>query len=127
MRNKNRIRKIYKGYDKALKPFKTDMIKLITANKALAVAIAQTWRAETHKQQYYRAIEYFGFNHRNAYSDFCKTNIAGKVLCGEDRFWNTIRFCGHEDIYLKYRNSIPECKAFGLIFGHILKIINNRN
>ena len=127
MRSKNRIRNIYKDYDKSLKPFKTEMVNLMKNNKALAVAIAETWRADKYKSQYYKTIEYFGFNHRQAYLEFCKTDIPGKILCGQDRFWHTIRFCGYEDIYNKYRRSIPENKAFGLIFGYALRIINNRN
>ena len=37
MRSKNRIRKIYKGYDKALKPFKTEMIEAMQNNKAFGL------------------------------------------------------------------------------------------
>lgn len=126
MRSKNRIRKIYKGYDKALKPFKTEMIKLMKDNKSLAVAICETYRAESYKRQYWETISYFGKNHQNAYNDFCKTGLSGNVLCGRDEFWLTLRFCGYESIYEKYRRKIPEKKAFGLIFKHAINIINNK-
>lgn len=125
MRSKNRIRKLYKGYDKALKPFKKDMVKLMENNKALAVAICETWRAEQYSKQYWQTIGYFGRNHREAYRGFCKTGLSGKVLCGRDEFWNTLRLCGYSDIYEKYKRAIPEQKAFGLIFGNALRIINN--
>lgn len=126
MRSKNRIRKIYKGYDEALKPFKDEMIEAMQNNKSFAVAIAETWRAEQYSSQYWRTIEYFGFNHREAYKRFCETKIPGKVLTGRDEFWLTVRFCGYEHIYQKYRKSIPQNKAFGLIFGIAIDIINNK-
>lgn len=126
MRAKNRIRTLYKGYDKALKPFKTEMVELMRNNKALAVAIAETWRAEKYSTQYWKTIGYFGQNHREAYKGFCDTGLSGKVICGRDEFWLTLRFCGHEDIYNRYRRLIPERKAFGLIFGEALRIINNK-
>lgn len=127
MRSKNRIRKLYKGYDKALKPFKREMVELMENNKALAVAICETWRADQYKSQYWRVIGYFGRNHKFAYREFCNTGLSGKILCGRDEFWLTLRFCGYENIYEKYKNSIPERKAFGLIFANALSIINNNN
>ncbi|EHP45084.1 MAG: hypothetical protein E7D79_14520 [Clostridium perfringens] len=126
MRSKNRIRKLYKGYDKALKPFKREMIELMESNKALAVAICETYRAGQYSSQYWRTIGYFGRNHKAAYIDFCKTGLSGKVLCGRDEFWLTLRSCGYSDIYEKYKNAIPEKKAFGIIFGNALRIINKR-
>ena len=126
MRSKNRIRKIYKGYDKAQKAFKTEMIEAMQKNKAFAVAIAETWRAEQYSTQYWRTIEYFGFNHREAYKKFYNTGIPRKVLTGRDEFWLTVRFCGYEHIYQKYRKSIPQNKAFGLIFSIAIDVINNR-
>lgn len=126
MRSKNRIRKLYKGYDNALKPFKREMIELMEANKALAVAICETYRADQYRSQYYRTIGYFGRKHRMAYMDFCNTGLPGKVLCGRDEFWLTLRFCGYEDIYEKYKSIIPERKAFGLIFCNALRIVNKR-
>lgn len=127
MRSKNRIRNLYKGYDEALKPFKTEMIKVMVNNKAFAVAIAETWRAEQYSTQYWKTIGYFGRNHKEAYRGFCKIGLSGKVLTGRDEFWLTVRFCGYEHIYEKYKNLIPERKAFGLIFGSALKIINKRS
>lgn len=124
MRSKNRIRKLYKGYDKALKPFKKEMIELMENNKSLAVAICETWRAEQHSTQYWNTISYFGMNHREAYKKFCDTKLPGKVLCGRDEFWLTLRLCGYIDIYKKYKKAIPERKAFGLIFGNALRIVN---
>ena len=126
LRSKNRIRSLYKGYDKALKPFKEEMIEAMENNKSFAVAIAETWRAEQYCSQYWRTIEYFGFNHGEAYKKFCDTGLAGKVLTGRDEFWLTVRFCGYDHIYIKYKKLIPERKAFGLIFGHALRIINTR-
>lgn len=126
MRNKNRIRKLYKGYDKALKPFKKEMIELMENNKALAVAIYETWRAEQHSTQYWKTIGYFGRNHKKAYRRFCDTGLSGRVLCGRDEFWLTLRLCGHNDIYEKYKRAIPERKALGLILGNALRIINKR-
>lgn len=127
MRSKNRIRTIYKGYDKALKPFRNEMIEAMENNKAFAVAIAETWRAEQYSSQYWRTIGYFGRNHKKVYRDFCDTGLSGKVLTGRDEFWLTVRFCGYDHIYEKYKRLIPENKAFGLIFGHALRIINNRS
>lgn len=126
MRSKNRIRNIYKGYDKALKPFKNEMVELMKNNVALAVAIAETWRADKYSTHYWETIGYFGRNHKEAYKGFCDTGLSGKVLTGRDEFWLTIRFCGHEEIYNKYKRVIPERKAFGLIFGQALKIINSQ-
>ena len=125
MRSKNRIRKLYKGYDKALKPFKVEMTELIRNNRAFAVAIAETWRADKYRTQYWDTISYFGMNHKEAYKGFCDSGLSGKILCGRDEFWLTVRRCGYEDIYKKYRKLIPERKAFGLIFGQAIKIINS--
>lgn len=127
MRSKNRIRKLYKGYDKALKPFKTEMIKELNNNKALAVAIIETYRADKYCSQYWKTIGYFGRNHKKAYLGFCETGLSGKILCGRDEFWLTIKWCGYEDIYEKYKSSIPERKAFGLIFQAAIDIINKNN
>ena len=126
MRCKNRIRSIYPGYDKAINPFKKEMIEAMENNKAFAVAIAETWRAEQYSSQYWRTIGYFGRNHKKAYKGLCDTGISGKVLTGRDEFWLTVRFCGYDYIYEKYKRLIPERKAFGLIFGHALRIINTR-
>jgi len=126
VRSKNRVRKVYKGYDKALKPFKIEMIEIMENNRALAFAICETWRADKYKTQYHRTTRYFGINHRKAFSEFCLTEIPGEVLCGRDEFWLTLRLCGHEDIYEKYKKSIPEDKAFGLIFKNALDIVNKR-
>lgn len=126
MRCKNRIRSLYKGYDKALKPFKTEMIEVMKNNRALAFAICETWRAEKYSSHYWRTIEYFGFNHKEAYKAFCETGLAGKVLCGRDEFWLTLRFCGYKYIYEKYKESIPERKAFGLIFKNAMNIVNQK-
>lgn len=126
MRSKNRIRKLYKGYDEALKPFKVEMIKAMMNNRALAVAIAETWRASQYNTQYWRTIGYFGRNHKEAYKGFCNDKISEKILTGRDEFWITLRWCGYEEIYKKYKSSIPESKAFGLIFGEAIRIINER-
>lgn len=126
MRCKNRIRSLYKGYDKALKPFKIEMIEVMKSNKAFAMAICETWRAEKYKSQYWKTIEYFGFNHGEAYKGFCKTGLPGKYLTGRDEFWLTVRFCGYEHIYEKYKKLIPERKAFGLIFGSAMDIVNRK-
>lgn len=127
MRSKNRIRKLYRGYDKALKPFKSELVQAMKGNRALAVAIAETWRAEQYSNQYWETIGYFGRNHKEAYRGFCKSGLSGKVLCGRDEFWLTLRWCGYGDICKRYENIIPGNKAFGLIFGNALKIINKKN
>lgn len=124
MRSKNRIRKIYKDYNKSLNPFKTEMIQAMKNNKALAFAICETYRAAEFSSHYWDTISYFANNHQEAYLSFCKTDLPGKRLCGSDGFWLTLRFCGYEDIYEKYKNSIPETKAFGLIFHHAINILN---
>lgn len=126
MRSKNRVRRIYKGYDKALKPFKAEVIEAMKNNRAFAMAICETWRAEKYRSHYWNTIHYFGVNHKEAYRGFCDSGLSGKVLTGRDEFWLTVRLCGYEDIYNKYCRVIPERKAFGLIFGSALKIINNR-
>lgn len=128
MRCKNRIRSIYKGYDKALKPFKNEMIEVMKSNRALAFAICETWRAQSYSKQYWKTIKYFAKNHEEAYYDgFCRTGLSGEVLCGRDEFWLTLRFCGYKHIYEKYRKSIPERKAFGLIFKNAMDIVNEKN
>ena len=124
MKSKNRVRSLYKGYDKSLKPYKREMIEIMQNDKAFAVAIIETWRASKFRKQYFETIGYFGFNHKNAYSEFCKTNIIGKGLTGRDGFWNTVRMCGYGNIYEKYKNSIPESKAMGMVLGVAFKIIN---
>lgn len=124
MKNINRIRKIYKDYDKSLKPFKNEMVKRMKNNKALAFAICETYRATTYKSQYWEIISYFASNYPEAYLNLCKTYLLEKGLCGRDGFWLTLRFCGSEDIYEKYKKNIPESKAFGLVFGQAINIIN---
>lgn len=126
MRSKNRIRQLYKGYDKALKHFKKEMVEEMKNNKALAVAICETWRAEQYCTHYWKTIGYFGMNHKEAYKGFCDSGLSVKVLCGRDEFWITLRWCGYENIYEKYKNSIPERKAFGLIFKAAMNIVNKK-
>ena len=124
MRSKNRIRKLYDGYDKALKPYKIEMKNRLESDISLAVAIVITYRAEKIRLHYWRVIGYFGMEQREAYKAFCKTKLQYKMMCGSDSFWNTLRLCGYEDIYKKYYKVIPEQKAFGLIYQIALNIIN---
>lgn len=124
MRSKNRIRKIYKDYNKSLNLFKAEMIQAMKNNKALAFAIYETYRAARYRSHYWDVISYFRTNHLEAYLSFCKSDLPGKRTYGIDRFWLTLKCCGYEDIYEKYKNSIPESKAFGLIFHHAINILN---
>lgn len=123
MRCKNRIRQLYDGYDRALKPFKMEMSKALNGNISLVVAIVIAYRTEKMRIHYWRVIGYFGMEQKEAYKAFCKTKLQYKMMCGRDSFWKTLRLCGYEDIFLKYHKSIPEQKAFGLIYKAAIDVI----
>ena len=124
MRSKNRIRKLYDGYDKALKPYKIEMKKVLEGDTSLAVAIIIAYRAEKIRLHYWRVIGYFGMEQRQAYKEFCKTKLQYKMMCGSDGFWKTLRLCGYEDIFRKYHKAIPEQKAFGEIYQVAMNVVN---
>ncbi|PFJ33174.1 hypothetical protein [Bacillus thuringiensis] len=103
--------------------FKRDLLKAVENNRAFAMLIIQTHRANQHRRHITKIWELLGFNHPEAYKDYCK-QIGGQHLCGSEDIWKSIYFADKE-IHDKYRLSIPEMYAMGDALGIAYRVLRN--
>lgn len=80
-------------------------------NKAVIIAVIETYRAYQHKRHIMKIWEYLGFNHRKAYRGYSDT-LFGKHLCGRDELFNTLAFID-KSLYLEFYLKVPERYAMG--------------
>lgn len=103
-RNPN-IRKIRNEY-------KNVLFKEMENNKALAIAVINTFTSWKHRRHIHKIWELLGFKHKKAHKDYCN-KLIGKHLSGDETIWKTLHFGGYEDIKEKYYRLIPEMHAMG--------------
>lgn len=113
---KNCLKRRYKSIASDRRNFKNDLRQEMKTNKALAMVILETYRANKYSSQVWKTTALLGKNHREAFKDYCD-KLAGEMLCGSDEIWNTLYFSGCEDIREKYIMKIPEPIAMGDALG----------
>lgn len=102
--------------------FKNDLYKEMESNKGLAIAIINTYTSWKHRTHIHKIWELLGFNHKEAYKDYCD-KLMGKHLTGNETIWKTLYFGGCEDLRSKYSRKIPEVYAMGDALGVAYKIL----
>ena len=93
------------------KSFKQDLYKKVEGNRAFGMMIISTYTASQHRKHIYQVWELLGFNHQEAYKDYCD-QLGGKMLTGTDEIMRSLYFADIE-LYEKYVGKIPECYAMG--------------
>jgi hypothetical protein len=115
---RNRLRFKYKDIRKE---FKIDIYNLAKENKAIVMMILETYSAMKHRNHIHKIWQLLGFNHDEAYKDYCK-NLMGKMLTGKDEIYNSLGYVD-PDLYKKYRMKLPERLAMGDSLAIAYKVI----
>lgn len=116
-------RQIKRKYKKVRTEFRKDLLEKAKENKALAMLIIETYTAWQHRSHIMKIWELLGFNHREAYQDYCD-KLMGKHLTGRDDIWRSLYFC-EKELYDKYRMQIPEVYAMGDALGIAYRVLRN--
>ena len=103
------------------KQFRKDLEIAMSNNHALAMLAIETYSAYQHRRHIMKIWEFLGFNHREAYRDYCD-KLFGSHLTGENRIMKSLYFADRE-IYDKYRKIIPERAAMGDALGVAYKTL----
>lgn len=103
--------------------FKHDLYDVVKNNNAFAMMIVETYSANRHRSHIHKVWELLGFNHKEAYKDYCD-KLMGKMLTGRDEIFRSIYFADKE-LYNKYHDKIPECYAMGTALGVAYKILKS--
>ncbi len=111
-------------YKKIRKEFKADMKKVLKENRALGMAILNTYVADKHRTHIHKMWHLLGTQYKDAWKGYCKSGLHGKVLCGDENLYDTLYFSGYEEIRNKYYRNLPERIAFGEIHGIVIKCVN---
>ncbi|WHY76253.1 hypothetical protein QNH20_19305 [Neobacillus sp. WH10] len=98
-------------YKAIRKEFKADLTKIIQHNRAFGMMVISTYTASQHRTHIMKVWELLGFNHPEAYKDYCD-KLFGKHLTGRDEIMRSIYFVDKE-LYNKYIYKIPEAYAMG--------------
>lgn len=117
---------IKRKYGQIRREFKKDMRDVLKGNRALGMALLNGYIAEKHRTHIHKIWYLLGTKHRDAWKDYCDSGLSGKMLCGDEKLYNTIYFCGYEEIAKKYRGKLPEKVAFGEIHGMVLRCVNGK-
>lgn len=102
--------------------FKNELYKEMEFNKGLAIAIINTYTSWQHRKHILKIWELLGFNHKEAYKDYCD-KLLGKHLTGREDIWKTLYFGGCKDLRIKYLRRIPEVCAMGDALGVAYKVL----
>ena len=115
--------KYKKKYKKVRKEFKYCLEIACGFNQTLAFTIIKTYMAYKHRK-YIHDFQYFvGTENIELWHKWCKTNKAGKMLCGRDDIFNTLHNC-NKALYEKFKGKIPIDLAMGTAYGIALKMIS---
>lgn len=113
-------------YKKIRKEFKADIKEALINNRALGMAILNTYIADKHRTHIHKIWYLLGTKHRDAYKGYCDSGLSGKMLCGDENLYDTLYFSGYEEIRNKYYRKLPERIAFGEIYGIVIKCVNGK-
>lgn len=111
-------------YKQIRKEFKCDMRKALKENRALGMAILNTYIADKHRTHIHKMWHLLGTQYKDAWKGYCKSGLSGKMLCGDENLYDTLYFSGYEEIRNKYHRNLPERIAFGEIHGIVIKCVN---
>lgn len=111
---------------KIRKEFKADMRELLKSNRALCMAILNTYIASKHRTHIHKIWNLLGTQYKDAWKGYCNSGLCGKMLCGDENIYETLYFSGYEEITNKYRGKLPERIAFGEIHGILVKCLNGK-
>lgn len=120
----NMSRQLKRKYRKVRQQFKRELKIKCEHNRALAMLIYETYRAQHHYRHItqiwsmFRNPEFHNF--RQAYTK----ELFGKVLSGSDDIWYSLYFAERE-LYDKFNGLIPQSFAMGDAFGIALKVLRN--
>lgn len=112
-------------YKKIRKDFEMEVKPLLKNNKALCMAILNTYIADKHRTHIHKIWHLLGTQHKDAWKGYCDSSLSMEMLCGDENLYDTFYFSGYEELAKKYSRKLPEKIAFGEIHGLIIKIINN--
>lgn len=113
-------------YKKIRKEFKSEIKEALINNRALGMAILNTYVADKHRTHIHKIWHLLGTQHKEAWKGYCKSGLRGKMLCGDENLYDTLYFSGYEKIANKYRRRLPAKIAFGEIYGLVIKAVNNK-
>lgn len=113
-----------KKYKDLRKEFKKDIYEIAKNNSAFAMLIIETYVASQHRKHIMQVWALLGFNHKEAYKDYCD-KLMGKHLTGRDEIFRSIYFVDKE-IYNKYIYKIPECYAMGDALAVAYKVLKEK-
>ena len=115
-------KQIKRKYRKARQQFRKELKSKCESNRALAMLIFETYRAQHHRRHIFKIWAMFKnpefHNFRQAYNK----ELFGKVLTGSDDIWHSLYFADKE-LYDKYSRLIPEKFAMGDAFGVARKVL----
>lgn len=117
---------VKRKYKKIRKEFKADMINILKENRALGMAILNTYIADKHRTHIHKIWNLLGTQYKDAWKGYCDSGLSGKMLCGDENLYDTLYFSGYEEITNKYYGKLPERIAFGEIHGLVIKCVNGR-
>lgn len=95
-------------YKKIRKEFKADIKEALKNNRALGMAILNTYIADKHRTHIHKIWYLLGTKHR------------------DENLYDTLYFSGYEEIRNKYHRKLPERIAFGEIYGIVIKCVNGK-
>lgn len=113
-------------YKQIRKEFKCDMRKVLKENRALGMAILNTYIADKHRTHIHKIWHLLGTQYKDAWEGYRKSGLSGKMLCGDENLYDTLYFSGYEEIANKYYRKLPERIAFGEIHGMVIKCVNGK-
>lgn len=113
-------------YRKIRKEFKLEIKEELKKNRALGMAILNTYIADKHRTHIYKIWNLLGTEYKDAWKAYSKSGLVGKMLCGDENLYDTLYFSGYEEIRNKYYRKLPEKIAFGEIYGIVIKCVNGK-
>lgn len=110
--------------DTVRRNFKIELLEEMKVNKALAIAIINTYSSWKHRRHIGKIWALLGFYHKEAHKDYCD-KLIGKHLTGDETIWRTLYFAGDNsrEIRTKYMRIIPEKYAMGDALGVAYKFL----
>lgn len=116
---------VKRKYKQVRKEFKKDMYEIARDNRAFIMMIIETYTASKHNTHIMKIWELLGFNHREAYKDYC-SKLMDKHLTGRSEIMRSLCFVD-KTLYEKYVNRIPERYAMGEALGVAYKFLKQQN
>ncbi len=117
---------VKRKYRKIRKEFKADMREALMSNRALGMAILNTYIADKHRTHIHKIWHLLGTKYKDAWKEYRDSGLSGKMLCGYENLYDTLYFSGYKELSDKYYMKLPERVAFGEIYGIVLKCVNGK-